>query len=46
MAYGHVGRKEDGKREMDLNRKFAKQQQEDLDRRLRQITEIAVEVHK
>jgi tetratricopeptide (TPR) repeat protein len=46
QAYGHVGRKEDGKREMDLNRKFAKQQQEDLNQRLNQITGIAVEVHK
>lgn len=45
LAYWRIGRKEEGKREMELNRKFAKKQQEELDQRLLQITTFFVNVH-
>ncbi len=44
-AYWKAGRKEDGQKQMELQKKFASQTEENLDRRLRQITTIAVEVH-
>lgn len=44
LAYWRSGRKQDGQREMDLQKKFSAQQKEDLDQRLRQITRFMVEV--
>jgi tetratricopeptide (TPR) repeat protein len=38
LAYGRTGRKQDGEAQMALEKKFARQEQEDLNRRLRQIT--------
>jgi len=44
-AYWKTGRTQDGQAQMDLQKKFARQELEDLDRRLRQITRFAVEFH-
>ena len=44
-AYWRMGRRQDGAAQMELQKKFASQEQDDLDRRLRQVTTIAVEVH-
>lgn len=44
-AYWRTGRKQDGQAQMDLQKKFARQQAQDIDRRLRQITRFAVDVH-
>jgi tetratricopeptide (TPR) repeat protein len=44
-AYWRAGRKQDGQAQMDLQKQFAQQEKEDLDRRLRQITRFAVEFH-
>ncbi|MGO8759836.1 MAG: tetratricopeptide repeat protein [Terracidiphilus sp.] len=44
-AYWRTGRKEDGDAQMELQRKFASQEQEDLDRRLGEITVFQVNVH-
>lgn len=38
LAYGRTGRKQDGEAQMALQKKFARQEQEDLDQRLRRIT--------
>lgn len=45
LAYWRSGRKQDGQAEMELQRRYSKQQQEDLDGRLRQITTFLVDVH-
>lgn len=44
-AYWRTGRRQDGQEQMDLQKKFASQEKEDLDQRLRQITRFAVDVH-
>ncbi|MGB8260979.1 MAG: tetratricopeptide repeat protein [Terracidiphilus sp.] len=44
LAYWRTGRKQEGQTEMDLQKKYSKQQAEDLDRRLRQITTFLVDV--
>ena len=44
-AYWRTGRRQDGQEQMDLQKKYASHEQEDLDRRLRQITRFAVDVH-
>jgi tetratricopeptide (TPR) repeat protein len=44
-AYWNTGRKQDGQAQMELQQKYSKQEQEDLDRRLRQITTFLVDVH-
>ena len=38
LAYWRTGRKQDGQAQMALQKKFARQEQQDLERRLRQIT--------
>lgn len=43
LACWRDGRKADAQREMDLQQKFSKQQREDLDRQLRQITVFIVD---
>jgi tetratricopeptide (TPR) repeat protein len=45
LAYWRSGRKEDAKTEMELQRKFTKQQEQDLDQRRSQITTFLVDVH-
>jgi len=44
-AYWKTGRTPEGQAQMDLQKKFARQEREDLDRRLKQITRFAVEFH-
>lgn len=44
LAYWRTGRKQDGQAEMELQKKFSKQEQQDLDRRLRQIATFVVDV--
>lgn len=44
-AYWRTGRKRDGLAQMDLYKKFARQEQQDLDRRLRQITTFTLNDH-
>lgn len=44
-AYWRMGRKQEAQAQMDLQKKFVRAEQEDLDRRLSQITVLAVEVH-
>lgn len=44
-AYFRIGRKQEGQAQIDLQKKFARQEQEDLDRRLRQIARFVVEFH-
>lgn len=43
-AYWRTGRKAEGQAQMDLQKKFARQEQEDLQRRLDRITSLAVTV--
>jgi len=45
LAYWRSGRKQEGQAEMELQKEYAKQQQRDLDQRLRQITTFLVDVH-
>ena len=45
LAYWRCGRKQEAQAEMALQKKYSKQQQEDLDQRLRQITTFLVDVH-
>jgi len=45
LAYLRSGRKQEGKAQMELQKKYAMQQEEDLDHRLRQITTFIVDVH-
>ncbi len=44
-AYWKMGRNQEGQAQMDLQKKFARQEREDLDRRLKQITRFVVELH-
>jgi tetratricopeptide (TPR) repeat protein len=44
LAYWRSGRKQEGQAEMELQKKYARQQQHDLDQRLRQITTFLVDV--
>ena len=46
LAYWRTGRKADGQREMELQKKYASQEKEDLDRRLRQITTFVVNLRQ
>ncbi|HET7102760.1 MAG TPA: tetratricopeptide repeat protein [Terracidiphilus sp.] len=46
LAYWRAGRKVEARREIALQRKYYKQQQDDLDARMRQITTFLVKVHK
>jgi tetratricopeptide (TPR) repeat protein len=43
-AYWRTGRKAEGQAQMELQKKFARQEQEDLRRRLDRITSLAVTV--
>jgi tetratricopeptide (TPR) repeat protein len=45
-AYWKVGRHQDGQVQMELQKKFARQEQDDLNRRLRQIATFGVEVQQ
>jgi len=45
-AYWRTGRTKEGQVQMDLQKKYARQEQEDLDRRLKQITRFVVEFHQ
>lgn len=44
LAYWRTGRKQDGQTQMELQKKYAKQQKEDVDHRLKQITTFIVDV--
>jgi tetratricopeptide (TPR) repeat protein len=44
LAYWRTGRKQDGQAEMELQKKYAKQEKEDTDKRLHQITTFIVDV--
>jgi tetratricopeptide (TPR) repeat protein len=44
LAYWRTGRKQDGQAQMELQKKYAKQQKADLDHRLQQITTFIVDV--
>lgn len=46
LAYWRAGRKQDAQVQMELQKKFARQEQEDLDRRLRQITTFTLNDNK
>ena len=45
LAYWRSGRKSEAQEHMELQEKYRKQQQDDLDQRLRQITTFLVDVH-
>lgn len=45
LAYWRAGRKQEGQAQMELQKLYAKQEQQDLDQRLRQITTFLVNVH-
>ncbi|HEV2133504.1 MAG TPA: tetratricopeptide repeat protein [Terracidiphilus sp.] len=45
LAYWRTGRKRDGDAQMELQKKFARQEQEDLDQHLRQITTFTIGAH-
>jgi hypothetical protein len=45
LAYRRSGREEEAKAEMELFKKYSKQQQENLQRRLGQITVFLADVH-
>jgi tetratricopeptide (TPR) repeat protein len=46
LAYWRSGRKQEGQEQMELQKKYATQEKEDLDQRLRQITIFLVDGHK
>jgi tetratricopeptide (TPR) repeat protein len=46
LADWRTGNKQEAKREMDLQKKYAQQQRQDLDNRLRQITTFVVDVRQ
>lgn len=46
LAYWRVGRKQQGQAEMELQKKYSKQEKDDLDQRLHQITTFIVDVQK
>lgn len=45
LAYYRAGRRSDAQQQMQLNERYRKQQQEDLDQRLRQITTFLLDTH-
>lgn len=45
LAYARVGRRQEAQAEMQLQKKYSAQEQEDLDRRLRHIARFVVDVH-
>lgn len=46
LAYWRVGRKQQGQAEMELQKQYSKQEKEDRNKRLRQITTFIVDVQK
>lgn len=44
-AYWRTGRKKDGDAQIELQKKFSRQEQEDMDRRMRQIQILVVNIH-
>jgi tetratricopeptide (TPR) repeat protein len=46
LAYWRTGRKQEGQAEMELQKKYSKQEKEDMDKRLRQITTFIVDVRQ
>ena len=44
-AYWKAGRTQEGQAQMELQKKYARQERDDLDRRLKQITRFVVELH-
>ena len=46
LAYWRSGRKQEGEVQMELQKKFSRQEQDDRDRRLRQITTFVVDLHR
>lgn len=44
-AYWKSGRTQEGQAQMELQKKYARQERDDLDRRLKQITRFVVELH-
>ena len=46
LAYWRTGRKQDGQAEMELQKRYAKQEKQDMDQRLRQITTFIVDVRQ
>jgi tetratricopeptide (TPR) repeat protein len=44
LAYWRTGRKQEGQAEMELQKRYSKQEKADLDQRLRQITTFIVDV--
>jgi tetratricopeptide (TPR) repeat protein len=44
-AYWKAGRTQDGQAQMELQKKYARQERDDLDRRLKRITRFVVELH-
>lgn len=46
MAYWRVGRKQEAKTQMDLEKRYAREQAEELERKLKQITILLAEVRK
>jgi tetratricopeptide (TPR) repeat protein len=45
LAYWRTGRKQEAQAQMELQKKYSRQQQDDLDRRLNQITTFLVDIH-
>lgn len=45
LAYWKTGRRQEGDAQMELQKKFGRKEQEDLNRRLGEITALAVEIH-
>jgi tetratricopeptide (TPR) repeat protein len=45
IAYWRTGRKQEAETQMDLQKKYSQQQQDDLDKRMRQITTFLVDAH-
>jgi tetratricopeptide (TPR) repeat protein len=46
LAYWRTGHKQEGQAEIELQKKYSKQEKEDMDRRLRQITTFIVDVRQ
>jgi tetratricopeptide (TPR) repeat protein len=46
QAYWRAGRKQEARAQMVLQKKYAEEQTEDLERRLKQITVLLADVHK
>jgi lipopolysaccharide biosynthesis regulator YciM len=44
-AYWRTGRRQEGDAQMELQKKFARQEEDDLNQRLRQITVLNVNIH-